>query len=224
MIEEILPPAAAAADTFEDAQGAVLFPAEEAAISRAVGKRRREFTTARACARDALARLGVPAAPIVPGERGAPQWPPGVVGSMTHCRGYRAAAVARRRDLVTIGLDAEPDDALPDRVLDAIVTAGERAWLTELMTAQPQMSWDRLLFSAKESVYKAWFPLTGRWLGFKDAAITVSAADGTFTASLLVPGPAVNGVTLTSFAGRWLARNGLVVTAIAVPATSSGPT
>ena len=143
---------------------------------------------------------------------------------MTHCRGYRAAAVARRRDLVTIGLDAEPDDALPDRVLDAIVTAGERAWLTELMTAQPQMSWDRLLFSAKESVYKAWFPLTGRWLGFKDAAITVSAADGTFTASLLVPGPAVNGVTLTSFAGRWLARNGLVVTAIAVPATSSGPT
>jgi 4'-phosphopantetheinyl transferase EntD len=73
-------------------------------------------------------------------------------------------------------------------------------------------------------VYKAWFPLTGRWLGFKDAAITVSAADGTFTASLLVPGPAVNGVTLTSFAGRWLARNGLVVTAIAVPATSSGPT
>src|ERR1017187_16620 len=112
MIEEILPPAAPAADTLPDAQGAVLFRGEEAAIGRAVARPRREFTTARAGARDALARLGVPAAPIVPGERGAPQWPPGVVGSMTHCRGYRAAAVARRRDLVTIGLDAEPDDAL----------------------------------------------------------------------------------------------------------------
>ncbi len=43
----------------------------------------------------------------------------------------------------------------------------------------PGPSWDRLLFSAKESVYKAWFPLTGRWLGFEEAAITINPADGT---------------------------------------------
>jgi enterobactin synthetase component D / holo-[acyl-carrier protein] synthase len=222
LIEEILPPAVSAADTFEDAEGVLLFPEEEAAISKAVDKRRREFTTARACARQALAGLGMPAVPIVPGERGAPQWPPGVVGSMTHCCGYRASAVARACDMVTIGLDAEPDDALPDGVLDAIVAGRERALLAQLMAGTPPVAFDRLLFSAKESVYKAWFPLTGRWLGFKDATIAISPADGTFTVSLLVPGPVVNGAPLTSFAGRWLARNGLVVTAIAVPVAGTG--
>jgi 4'-phosphopantetheinyl transferase EntD len=218
VIEEILPPSAAVAETFTDIPGIVLFPEEEAAISKAVEKRRREFSTARACARQALAKLGVPAVPIVPGERGAPRWPPGVVGSMTHCPGYRAAAVARASDIVTIGLDAEPDDALPDGVLGAIAAAGEQAMLAHLVAASPPVSFDRLLFSAKESVYKAWYPLTGRWLGFEDAAVTISPGDGRFTARLLVPGPVVNGAALTGFSGRWLARNGLVVTAIAVPA------
>jgi 4'-phosphopantetheinyl transferase EntD len=222
VIEEILPPPAAVADTFDDLPGTVLFPEEEAAISKAVDKRRREFTTARACARQALAKIGVPAGPLVPGERGAPRWPPGVVGSMTHCAGYRAAAVARASDIVAIGLDAEPDDVLPDGVLAAIAVAGEQAMLEHLMAGSPPVSFDRLLFSAKESVYKAWYPLTGRWLGFQEAAITISPADGTFTARLLVPGPVVNGAALTGFSGRWLARNGLVVTAIAVPAAAAG--
>jgi 4'-phosphopantetheinyl transferase EntD len=222
VIGEILPPQVAVADTFDDLPGTVLFPAEEAAISKAVDKRRREFTTATACARQALAKIGVPAAPLVPGERGAPRWPAGVVGSMTHCAGYRAAAVALARDIVTIGLDAEPDDALPDGVLPAVSLAQEQTMLGQLMTGSPPVSFDRLLFSAKESVYKAWFPLTGRWLGFHEAAIVISPDDGTFTARLLVPGPVVNGAELTGFSGRWLARHGLVVTAIAVPATAAG--
>jgi 4'-phosphopantetheinyl transferase EntD len=67
-------------------------------------------------------------------------------------------------------------------------------------------------------VYKAWFPLTGRWLDFTEARIGVQPEAGTFTACLLVPGPTVGGRTLTGFAGRWLARDGLVLTAIAVPA------
>ena len=77
------------------------------------------------------------------------------------------------------------------------------------------MRWDRLLFSAKESVYKTWFPLTGRWLGFEHADVTITP-DGTFTARLLTelteaqPPP-------TSFVGRWLARGGLILTAITVP-------
>ena len=91
-----LPPAGiAAVEAFDDDIPARLFPEEEALVARSVDKRRREFTTARRCAREALARLGVPPAPILPGERGAPRWPAGVVGSMTHCAGYRAAAVAR---------------------------------------------------------------------------------------------------------------------------------
>ena len=68
----------------------------------------------------ASARLGVPPAPILPGERGAPQWPAGYAGSITHCAGYRAAAVARTREMLTIGVDAEPHDVLPDGVLDHV--------------------------------------------------------------------------------------------------------
>lgn len=79
------------------------------------------------------------------------------------------------------------------------------------------MAWDRLLFSAKESVYKTWFPLTGRWLGFEDAEL-VPAVDGTFRARLLVEAPTVDGVVVSTFEGRWAVDGGILVTAIALPA------
>jgi 4'-phosphopantetheinyl transferase EntD len=122
--------------------------------------------------------------------------------------------------MLTLGVDAEPDDQLPGGVLDAVATADERAGLDALASAAPGPSWDRLLFCAKEAVYKAWFPLTQRWLGFKEAAVTISPADGTFTARLLVEGPVLDGRPLTGFTGRWLARDGLILTAIAVPRRS----
>ena len=218
MIRRILPPGVAAAEAFADPPSVTLFPAEEAIIAKAVDKRRREFATARACARAALASLGLPPAPVLPGLRGAPQWPAGVVGSMTHCAGYRACAVAHDRDVLTIGLDAEPHDALPDGVLEAVASGDEQARLAALAIVAPGVRWDRMLFSAKESVYKAWFPLTRRWLGFEDAAITIDPANGAFTARLLVDGPEVNGAALTGFGGRWLVGGGLIITAIVVPA------
>ena len=98
-------------------------------------------------------------------------WPDGVVGAITHCAGFRAAAVAWRAQVRTVGLDAEPHTALPDGVLEAVSDAGERALLERLAREQPEVRWDKILFSAKESVYKAWFPLTGRWLGFEDAEL-----------------------------------------------------
>ncbi len=218
MIAEILPPPVAAVEAFEDPPGATLFPEEEAAMARAVPRRRGEFAAGRACARAALAQLGLPAAPILPGPRGAPQWPAGVVGTITHCDGYRASAVAHARDVLTLGLDAEPDGPLPGGVLDAVSLAEERDRLPGLAAAAPHVPWDRLLFCAKEAVYKAWFPLAGRWLGFEEAAITFAPDAGTFTARLLVPGPAAGGRPLDGFSGRWLARGGLLLAAIAVPA------
>jgi 4'-phosphopantetheinyl transferase EntD len=216
VIQDILPPGVAAEEVFGDLTGVTLFPEEAEAIVRAVGKRRREFTTARGCARAALAQLGLPAAPIVPGLRGAPGWPAGVVGSITHCEGYRACAVALDRDVLTVGLDAEPHDCLPDGVLGVIALPGEKDRVAALARAEPDVCWDRILFCAKESVYKAWFPLTGRWLGFEQAHITLDPAAGTFSARLLVPGTPVDGRELTAFDGRWLARRGLIITAISV--------
>ena len=186
-------------------------------VARAVLKRRREFTTARWCARTALARLGVGPVPILPGDKGAPTWPEGIVGSMTHCVGYRAAAVARTDDIASIGVDAEPNAPLPAGVLDTVTGTAERQWLRPLLLARPEVSWDRLVFSAKESVYKAWFPLMRCWLGFDDVIVTVDAQAGTFHARLLVPGPYLAGAPLTGFTGRWQVAQGLMTTAISLP-------
>jgi 4'-phosphopantetheinyl transferase EntD len=218
VLEEILPATVACAEAFADSGGAELFPQEAEIVARAIDKRRREFATGRECARVALGKLGVPPAPILTGERGAPLWPPDIVGSITHCDGYRGAAVARAADVTTVGLDAEPNRPLPRGVLGVISLAGERDRLATLAAVERGVCWDRLLFCAKETVYKAWFPLTSRWLGFADADVTLDP-DGTFTARLLPAGRPAS--SPASFAGRWLAGGGLVLAAIAVPALTA---
>jgi enterobactin synthetase component D / holo-[acyl-carrier protein] synthase len=236
VIEKVLPVGVAWAEEFGDRADAVLFPDEAAAVARAVDRRRREFATGRSLAREALAGLGMAPASVPPGERGAPRWPPGVIGSITHCTGYRAAAVARADRVRALGIDAEPDGPLPEGVLDRVSLPGERAMLRDLAAlrglAAPGPRWDLLLFSAKESVYKAWFPMTGRWLGFEDAELTIDpgAGDpgaGTFAARILVPdlsatdgaapggrgpGAPVPGV----LSGRWLSSDGILLTAVTV--------
>ncbi|WP_082860212.1 4'-phosphopantetheinyl transferase [Alloactinosynnema sp. L-07] len=215
MIERILPAAVVAAEAFDDPPEAVLLPEEEPVIAKAVDKRRREFTTVRYCARQALGKLGFPPVPILPGDKGAPGWPDGVVGSMTHCKGYRAAVVGRVAEVVTVGIDAEPHVPLPDGVLNATTSADERVHLAALAESHGDVHWDKLLFAAKESVYKAWFPLMRKWLGFEDARITFDPS-GTFEAELLVPGPVIGDAEVGGFSGRWLVDSGLAVTAITV--------
>ncbi|WP_328301299.1 4'-phosphopantetheinyl transferase superfamily protein [Streptomyces sp. NBC_00435] len=219
MIRELLPRRAEVVETFGDAPLSSLFPEEAAVVAGAVDVRRREFATARACARAALGLLGVPPAPLLPGPHGAPRWPDGIVGSMTHCTGYRAAAVARSSDLVSIGLDAEPNEPLPSEgVLGYVALPAERERLARLGVDRPEICWDRLVFSAKESVYKAWFPLTHTFLDFLECEITVRPDTGTFGARLLVPGPVVAGTRLPGFEGTWRVTNGLVLTAVALGA------
>lgn len=216
VIEDILPAEVAVAEAFGDPTGLALFPEEEALIARAVGKRRREFTTVRHCARLALDQLGEVAVPIVSGARGAPVWPRGVVGSMTHCDGYRAAVLGRAAAFASIGVDAEPHAPLPAGVLGAVALPAERTRIAQLATEHPEICWDRLLFSAKEAVYKTWFPLTGRWLDFAEADITFDPRTEEFVAELLVPGPVLTDRTLAVFPGRFAVTGALVLTAIAI--------
>ncbi|MFC9624156.1 4'-phosphopantetheinyl transferase [Streptomyces sp. NPDC056930] len=228
MIEKILPSQVAVAEAFSDPPDAVLFPGEAELIRNSVEGRRKEFTTGRWCARRALGELGLAPAAVLKGERGAPIWPGGVVGSLTHCAGYRAAAVARRADVLTVGIDAEPHEPLPDGVHESIALATEQQRELELRRVCPEIHWDRLLFSAKESVYKAWFPLTHRWLGFEQADIVLHS-NGSFTAGLLIstmePDPAAEATAIpTAFTGRWLVADGLMVTAIAVGSEPNAPT
>jgi enterobactin synthetase component D / holo-[acyl-carrier protein] synthase len=220
MLAELLPPPVSAVEAFDDQAPSPLYPEEEELVARAVEKRRREFATARRCAREALAKLGVPGAPLLSGKNREPLWPDGIVGSITHCRGYRAAVVAHQQDLASVGIDAEPHAPLPAGVLGVIALPQEAARLAELAEADQERCWDRLLFCAKESVYKAWFPLARRWLGFHEADIVLDPDAGSFSATLLVPGPQLGGTTVQGFTGRFVVGNGLALTAVAVPPRS----
>jgi 4'-phosphopantetheinyl transferase EntD len=219
MMSQIAGPLVAVADTRVDLLDAGLFPEEEESVARAVPKRRLEYTTARACARLAMAKLGVPPAAIVSGLRGEPRWPRRIVGSITHCDGYRGAVLGRMDDVTSIGIDAEPNAPLPDMVLEAVSLASERAWIAELAKNRPETSWDRLLFCAKEAVYKTWFPLTHTWLDFDSAEITVDPDAGTFRAELLVSGLEAGGEPLTVLHGRWTVSEGIILTAIVLTPT-----
>ncbi|MFF4171325.1 4'-phosphopantetheinyl transferase [Streptomyces sp. NPDC001744] len=223
VLEHILPPTVRTAHSLSDRAGAeaVLFPEERPAVAAAVASRRAEYATVRACARDALTELGQPPVALVPGANREPRWPAGIVGSMTHCTGYRGAAVAHDRDIAALGIDAEPNAPLPDG--DSLLSVLARREETDLLAILPACgtAWDRLLFSAKECVYKTWFPLTGRWLGFEEAIVRIDPA-GTFEARLLVEGPTLDGEVLDGFSGTWLHRDGLLLTAIAVPLRRTG--
>jgi 4'-phosphopantetheinyl transferase EntD len=214
VIERILPDVVVAVDTRDDMPDRGLFPAEEAVVRNAVTVRRREFVTGRECARQALKRLGCPRLAIPSGEHGEPVWPEGVVGSITHCLGYRACAVARSTEVTVVGIDAEPNVNLPRGLLERIVTPEERLNLRRVAECCPMVCWETLVFSAKEAVYKTVFTLTKERLDFDDAVITV--ADGTFCARLLARAPSTRGRCLEALHGRWLVCDGLVLTAIAL--------
>ena len=187
---------------------------EQPLIARSVDTRRSEFVTVRHCARMALEQLGVAPAAILKGEKGEPQWPDGVVGSLTHTRGYRGAVVGRSPAVRSVGIDAEPHDVLPDGVLNAISLPAERHEIAGLPAG---LHWDRILFCAKEATYKAWFPLTQRWLGFEDAHITFEVdADGggSFVSRILIDPSARSGPPLRELSGRWSVAGGLALTAI----------
>jgi 4'-phosphopantetheinyl transferase EntD len=213
VIERLVPEGVAVASTREDLLDVELFAEEERSVGRAVEKRRREFTTARACARTALGELGIGPVAIANGERGEPLWPGGVVGSITHCAGYRAAAVARVEDVLSVGIDAEVHEPLPEGVLEQVAFGRERAMVADRGAG---VCLDRVLFSAKESIYKVWFPLARRWLGFEDVELTIDVGAATFHGRLLVPGPEVGGVPLTEFRGRWTVEDGIVAAAAVI--------
>jgi len=217
MINDLVRPGVVAVEAFADDPSEPVLLEEEEYVAKAVPSRRREFATARRCAREALAELGFPPAPIGVGPGREPLWPVGVVGAITHCPGYRAAAVSTR--LAAIGIDAEPDEPLPPGVIDHITAEGEGDMLAGLMHVEPSINWGRLLFSAKESVYKAWYPLMRCYLGYEQASLTIDPLAGTFHARLRTESPTTGGGRLTSLDGGFKVANGLILTAVVVEAS-----
>ncbi|SDZ92351.1 MULTISPECIES: 4'-phosphopantetheinyl transferase [unclassified Mycobacterium] len=217
LLTQVLPDVVATAETYSDPADLVPLPEEEPLIARSVAKRRNEFITVRHCAREALGKLDVGPVPILKGDKGEPCWPDGIVGSLTHCEGFRGAVVARATEVRSVGIDAEPHGVLPKGVLGAVALPAEQDAVT---TLEGDLHWDRILFCAKEATYKAWFPLTHRWLGFEDAHITFeldsSGTSGTFLSRILIDPAAESGPPLTELPGRFTVSNGLVLTAISL--------
>jgi len=196
----VVPPGVAATEITGSGGAAALLSEEEAVLGQVSDKRRRDFTLGRQCARQALIKLGIGPVPILRGNAREPQWPPGVCGSITHCEGYCAAVAALQSEIKSIGIDAECLRPLPYGVLERVTLETERRWIEN---ADSGMPWDVLLFSAKESVFKAWFPIVGSWLGFEQARIEFAPHAGAFRAIILSAAPGAHSDAPTELTGRF---------------------
>jgi 4'-phosphopantetheinyl transferase EntD len=172
-----------------------LYPIEADAVRGATAGRVVEFAAGRVAARRALGALGVDPVAVPVGARRMPEWPAGIVGSITHCAGLAAAVVGRTRDWWALGIDAEPALALEDEVRDSVTTPVERAALADPLDAT-------VVFCAKEAFYKCWSALDGAVLEFTDVEVV-------FDGPTFVATPAGG----DRWPGRWAVRDGFVLTA-----------
>ncbi|GIJ08896.1 4'-phosphopantetheinyl transferase [Micromonospora andamanensis] len=181
-MRDLLPPAVAVAVAGPDDWSGRLHAAEAACLGdRAVDSRRRDFTAGRVCARRAMAALGLPPVAIPAAADRSPVWPAGTVGTITHTRGYCAAAVARSDEIRAVGMDAEQHRELSAGVRRLICLPEEDEQVKRL---PPGVHWPAVIFSAKETVYKVWHPVVGSWLDFHDALVHLDPDTGTFTARI----------------------------------------
>jgi 4'-phosphopantetheinyl transferase EntD len=142
-----------------------LLPAEAISFVRSVLQVRRASGAVRIVARDLLARLGCAPCAIPKARSGAPVWPAGIIGSLSHDKDVAVAAIALDRNFGSIGIDVEPAEPLPPGLLGMVATPAEQARLTMNPCS------GRLLFAAKEAVYKAVHPLDQIFLEHHDVEI-----------------------------------------------------
>jgi 4'-phosphopantetheinyl transferase EntD len=150
-----------------------LLPEEAAAFAASIAKVRRASGAARIVAREMLAQLGHAGCALPKAPSGAPTWPAGVVGSLAHDARVAIAAVGRSRDVGAIGIDVEPAEPLPAEILDMVATPRERLKITD------DPCHGRLLFVAKEAVYKAVYPLDHMFLDHHDVEIDFAGRKAT---------------------------------------------
>ncbi len=169
------------------------------------------FQLGRFAAHEALRKLGFnEQVPILRSTEGAPVWPDGIVGSISNTSGAAAAAVARRTDYLSIGIDIESENRTirPDTAR-FICTENE-------LEAHARGDLPLLrLFCAKECVYKAVAPLFHRFIGFKDVELSWKHGDASWSVKpLLKDLPHLPWETLRIFS---FPHSGLIVSILWIP-------
>lgn len=209
MLGPLLPPGVHLAESWNSPVIHSPFPDEEQLVARARADRRRQFLTGRSLARDALAALGHPPTAIGRDVRGAPLWPQGVVGSVTHTDRYAAVTLADHRTCSALGIDAEPLAPLPDDARDVVATPEEVRELTAVAGEHAGL----LAFVAKEAVFKAWWPREQTELDFLEVVLaseTEPAHQGTLRAEIATP--------RLQWQVRWRIAQDHLLAAVVVPA------
>jgi 4'-phosphopantetheinyl transferase EntD len=169
LLSAILDPGLFGAEIEDGGQPVALPALEEALVEKSAPKRRREFALGRACARAALEKLGHGGAVIGRAANGAPLWPQGIIGSITHTRDYAAAVVGEARHHSGIGVDAERVGGVTQDLWPRLFDDAERAHLMGLDAADRLIA-ATLFFSAKEACYKAWGGVGA--LAFREIRVT----------------------------------------------------
>jgi len=146
-----------------------LLAEEAASIASPVIAVRRASGAARIVARELLAQLGYGSVPLTKGAGGAPIWPAGITGSLAHDDQVAVAAVGLLRDFGAVGIDVEPVELLPPDMLELVATSQELRKIAD----DPLRG--RILFAAKEAVYKAAYPLDRVFLEFRDIDVDLAA-------------------------------------------------
>ena len=163
------------AEQITDQEESFEYPEEVRHLKNAVPKRRNEFIVGRRCARAALAQIGVSPCALPPGENRVPQWPAGIVGSISHSVGLCCAVAAHSNRIRCLGVDLETTTRISPGVIKYVMHPLEADFV-----GSDQMR-GSLLFSAKEAFFKAQFPIWGVWPNFKDLAFQATTVTDQLT-------------------------------------------
>ena len=157
--------------------------------------------------------LGHGEGPVLSGDKREPLWPQGVIGSISHSGKCCLAALSCDPKLLSLGIDIETREGIKPGVRDLVCTQED---LEGLGAERGNPEWWKLIFSAKESIYKALYPLLQRWIGFSQASLSFDFSTGTYNAildpSLMLPHG--KGPELT---GRFLLSDDYIFTCLDIP-------
>jgi 4'-phosphopantetheinyl transferase EntD len=206
----------------ERADPDALPPAEAALAARFAAHRRREFAAGRQCARGLLAELGAGAPLLLVDAHRAPGWPAGIVGTISHGAGLCVVAVARLGAVRGLGVDVESDAPLGASVRRRVCTEGEERLLAGADEAEAGRH-AKLLFGAKEAIFKCVHPLWQRPLGLRDVEVRLEPAAGRFRARALAAAGQGAGALVDAVEGFYSVRAGRVLAGATLRSPSGSP-